>query len=365
MFAESPAFIRRLIRFALLPYCYINLVNWSECRKSKLQVLKDLLFIFFRLKYYPDNYGACRLYEKSRKEWVCYYGSTYNPYPRRQLRILVQQYDYQIIFNDKELWEKFCHAMPVVAPPFLGTVEPTGPYREQIRAILTSNETNRIIIKPVKGHAGQGIILALREDGEIVILTGSGKIYLDDLTLATKCIIQKVVEQDSSVSEIYPCAVNTVRIITLLTADQDVILIGAKMRFGNNKSFIDNSSAGGINVGIDKRNGILNEFGYDKHGNRYRSHPATGVDFAGYNLPRWGEIVDLAKIVQRECSFYKLVGTDIAVTPDGPVLIEANANPDIIGLELAIGPILRDRVVYDEFKRYDLLINIFQQRLHS
>lgn len=364
MFAEAPVRVRRLIRFLLLPYCYLRLVNWKECSRSRLQVLGDLAFIFFRFKYYPDNYGACRLYEKNREDWAYYYGSTYNPYPRRRLRKCVQRYEYQIIFNDKELWEKFCSALSVPSPPCFDVVDPAGPYRDEIRSAVSANGGKKIIIKPVMGHAGQGIVLAQQEGPKIKILTGAKDLSLDDFVLTTRSIMQDVVEQDSRVAAIYPHSVNTVRIITLLTADLGVLLLGAKMRFGNNGSFVDNSSTGGINVGLDKLSGMLNEFGCDKHGNRYNHHPATGEKFEGFVVPQWDNVVKLATKVQQACTFYRLVGTDIAVTPNGPVLIEANANPDIIGLELAAGPILKDPEVCNEFKKYNLLINRYQMALH-
>lgn len=365
MLAEAPVTVRRIIRFFLLPYCYVKLVNWRECSRSHLQVLADLAYIFFCFKYYPDNYGPCRLYEKKREDWAYYYGSTYNPHPRRRLRASVQRHAYQIVFNDKDLWEKFCSAISVPSPPCLGVVDPAGSYRDVIRSAVEANGGKKVIIKPVMGHAGQGILLAQHEAGKIKILTGTEDLCLDDFTLDVRSIIQDVVEQDSSVAAIYPHSVNTVRIITLLTADMEVVVVGAKMRFGNNGSFVDNSSTGGINVGLDKHSGILNNFGCDKHGNRYSHHPATGAEFGGFRVPQWDLIVNLAAKVQKACTFYRLVGTDIAVAPNGPVLIEANANPDIIGLELAAGPILRDPEVFRAFRKYNLLINRYQMALHS
>ena len=82
-------YVRRFLRFLALPYCFSK-VNWKECTKTKTQVAFDFLYIFFRLKYFPDNYSPCRLWEKNRAEWAYYYGSNYDPYQRRQLRKVVQ-----------------------------------------------------------------------------------------------------------------------------------------------------------------------------------------------------------------------------------------------------------------------------------
>ena len=61
--------------------------------------------------------------------------------------------------------------------------------------------------------------------------------------------------------------------------------------------------------------------------------------------------------------FYKLIGMDIAVTQVGPVLIEVNANPDIVFQEQTSGPLFKDKRVLKEFDKYDLLVNKYQKKL--
>ena len=55
------------------------MVNWDECDRNKILVCYDHLYIFFALKYFPDNYTSCRLWEKPRSEWKYYYGRGYDP----------------------------------------------------------------------------------------------------------------------------------------------------------------------------------------------------------------------------------------------------------------------------------------------
>ena len=124
MLSETHPYIRRIIRFCLLPYCYFKLVPWHECTRSRINVLKDLLYIFFVLKYYPDNYGPCRLWEKDKSEWSFYYGSSYDPYQRQKLRKFVQRYDYRILYEDKELWQQFAKGLHIALPPYFGVIDP-------------------------------------------------------------------------------------------------------------------------------------------------------------------------------------------------------------------------------------------------
>ena len=98
MLSESHPLIRRVIRFLALPYCFFKMIDWKECQISKYQVLRDLLYIFFRLKYFPDNYSLCRLWEKERTQWAYYYGSIYDAYQRSQLRCSVGKKKYEELF---------------------------------------------------------------------------------------------------------------------------------------------------------------------------------------------------------------------------------------------------------------------------
>jgi len=358
----SIPYLRRLLRFLALPYCYFKLINWEECSVSRLQVIKDLLYIFFILKYYPDNYSLCRLWEKDRSEWAFYYGSIYDPYQRGRLRKQVQRKEYEIIFQNKDICYKLCQAANLPVPMQYGLVEPLGDYKKFIQSIFDNNNTKKIIIKPIAGKGGKGIFLAHKEDHsdtekqEIFIQNGSEKIPLDDFALAQTAVTQEFVIQPPSLSVISP-SVNTVRLVTLYTIDNKVLIIGAMMRFGIDDAYIDNTSSGGVAVGINLKSGILMDTGYDTKSRKYSAHPTSNYIFKDHKIPYWDDVLSLVQKIQKEFSFYRLLGSDIAITAEGPVIIEINGAHDNVGLEQKCGPILLDPRVRYEFKRYNLLIN--------
>jgi glutathione synthase/RimK-type ligase-like ATP-grasp enzyme len=365
MLSESHPYIRRIIRFCLLPYCYFKLIPWDECTKSRLEVAKDLLYIFFKYKYYPDNYGPCRFWETDNREWSYYYGSSYEPYQRKRLRRFVQRYDYQILFNDKEFWEQFCQGLQLSMPRYFGVLEPDSNYKGHIENYFADPSTKKLILKPIQGHAGSGIMLAEFTSQGIEIKTAERIYSLKDFKLPDKCVVQEVIEQHPDVAEFSSSSVNTIRIVTLWTKNNDIILVSGSMRFGQGDSFVDNWSAGGVSVGIDTDAGTLKKYAYDKHGNRYVEHPVSGKKFEGFQIPEWHQAVAMARRIQEVSPFYRLVGCDIAMTESGPVLIEANADPDIVYQEQVSGPILADKRVFDEFKKYDLLINKYQRSVYD
>lgn len=364
MFSESPVLVRRALRFVALPYCLFFLVNWKDCARSAIGVVADLLYIFFRLKYYPDNYSPCRLAEKPREAWSYYYGSTYNPHPRKRLRKEVQPYEYQVIFNDKAVSELLCRGVGLSLPRYFGEIEPVEQYARKIDAIFAANESlKKIIIKPVLGHAGRGIEVAYRSGSQIVVKTGAGVVPLQDYRLQGRAIVQEYIQQHPRIAEIASSSVNTIRLVTLCTKSGEVILVSAAMRFGVGNAHVDNWSSGGIAVGVDHHTGRLMEVAFDKHGNRFRVHPDTQQAFLGFQLPFWEETVEIATRLQTAINVYKLIGVDVAITPDGPILIEMNANPDIVFQEQTAGPLLQDRRVLQAFFEYGLLYNDAQLRL--
>jgi len=57
-------------------------------------------------------------------------------------------------------------------------------------------------------------------------------------------------------------------------------------------------------------------------------HPETGTPFDGFRLPRWSEAIALASSAQRSFPQLPTLGWDMALTDDGPRIIEANARWD-------------------------------------
>ena len=362
MLSESPAPVRRLLRFLALPYCFFRCVNWRECDASPLRVVLDFVYIFFRLKYFPINYSQCRLWEVPRDEWKYYYGSVYDAWQRSRLRREVFRREYQIIYDDKSLSHMLCLANEIPVPRFLGVADPDD-IKPLIEQALTRSPDRRVVIKPIAGRGGAGVHVSYLENGRVVVRGGAKQACgLTEFVTVQRSIVQEWIHQHPDLSQISP-SVNTVRYVTLLTRSGGVLVVGAYMRFGIADSLVDNVSQGGILVGIDMKTGCLGSHGYDSASRRYERHPSSGVLFRGYPVPHWDSVMKLAERVQQTLDYNKLLGQDIAITSDGPLIIELNAQYDNVDLEQACGPILRNRRVLEAFDEYDLLINKPQKSL--
>lgn len=355
---------RQIVRFLALPYCYFFLVDWEHCPASRPKVLVDMLYIFFVLRYFPDNYYNCQLYEQPRSHWWYYYGSGYHPYQRHQLRKRVQPREYQVLFEDKEVCQQLCLGAGLRVPRCVGVIDPRWPLVPQVQAMTSGQATVSLIAKPVSGASGAGVFMIRKRQGDIAFESAGSARGVDVLALTERVIVQEIVAQHESLKAIHAGSVNTVRVLTLWTMSGVPMVLSAAMRFGVGTAFIDNWSAGGIAVGVDLVEGRLLSTGYDRHGRRYSQHPDSGVALGQVRVPLWAQVVEISEHVQDVFPYHPMLGLDLAVAPDGPVLLEINAFPDLVFQEQTAGPLLRSSAVAREFACYDLLINRHQRNLY-
>ena len=96
------------------------------------------------------------------------------------------------------------------------------------------------MMKPIYGRSGIGIAMVEQRDTGIIVRTGSDEMPLADFRLEYPVFLQEVLRQDPRIGAIWNSSVNTLRIVTMLTARGDVIILGCTMRFGVGKSIVDN-----------------------------------------------------------------------------------------------------------------------------
>lgn len=349
-----------------LPGYYRKVRAIGDCDKSGIALMFDLLTLFFSYKTFPDHYGLCRLWEVDREEWKYYFGSNYHPLQRSRLKAMVQPFNYRIVFNDKYLCVLLCRAMGIRTPQTYGVVNPKEDYRAQIRRWLQSRQAEALIIKPLFGERGRDIVLAERSNDAVVIRKAEAIIPLQDYFLEEQAIVQEFLSQDSRMAAFSPHSVNTIRVVTMITPQDQVLILNAYLRTGVGNSYVDNFSAGGVSPGIDLETGKLKAYAYDRGWHRHIKHPTTGIVFEGYQIPGWNRLLLAATSIQRSFSFYRLLGQDLAIDQNGePVVIELNGAPDLISLEQKAGPLLRSEAVLRAFGDYDVLVNKHQRELYS
>jgi hypothetical protein len=134
-------------------------------------------------------------------------------------------------------------------------------------------------------------------------------------------------------------AVMTARLTTIRNEQGDAELVSCVLRVpASRDSAIDNMKAGGFIMPIDAQTGVTGLARRGYRGGIVERHPVSGHAFAGFRLPDWVAAKALAKQAH-ETAFatYRLIGWDVAFTPEGPVLVEGNAKPGVMMPQRAAG----------------------------
>jgi len=145
-----------------------------------------------------------------------------------------------------------------------------------------------------------------------------------------------------------PHGLGTIRAVTRYDGRQARVL-AACLRIPVGKNDADNfkhGASGNLVAGIDLASGrLLRTYGStDRNWPRIVEvdrHPDTGGVFAGFQVPRWRELLDVVERAQLAFAGLTTVGWDVAITDDGPVLIEGNPASDADLLQVALDRGLR------------------------
>ncbi len=201
-----------------------------------------------------------------------------------------------------------------------------------------------IISKPVAEACGRGVEKINVSDFE------NTTALFEHLKSIESGLCEEFVVQHKDVSALYPHSVNTYRVVTVLT-EGEAHIVYAFIRIGNGGRFVDNINAGGMAAPINIQSGIIEYPAFDKDSIYYETHPYTNCAIKGWQLPFWKESVQMVLKAAKVIPQVGYVGWDVAVTENGPLLIEGNPFPghDI----LQMPPHVPDKIgMLPQFKKY-------------
>jgi Sugar-transfer associated ATP-grasp len=183
---------------------------------------------------------------------------------------------------------------------------------------LLNNPSNKLVFKISNGKCGDHIEIRETKDFNSMSLVKYMKSNKYDM-------VEEFINQHHILNELSPSGVNTVRIITQLNDNDEVNLLGCRLRISEN-SPVDNLAAGNLAAPIDEETGIIKGPAVYSEINKsdQKFHPITGVAILGFQIPFWSETLNLAKDAALLNKQNKSIGWDIVVTEKGPGLLEGN-----------------------------------------
>ena len=188
---------------------------------------------------------------------------------------------------------------------------------EALKAFLDGKNT--VFVKPLEGSSGQGIEKYTAPDWTDM------DAFASKVRAVGKYVIEEGIVQHPRMAALNPGSVNTVRISTLI-GDKKEGIVYAFLRIGNGK-IMDNVDCGGMAARVDLDSGRLLTVAADKAGNTFTKHPITGTEIIDFQLPCFEEAKAMCLEAMRMVPSMRYVAWDVALTEQGPTLIEGNSFP--------------------------------------
>lgn len=263
--------------------------------------------------------------------------------------------DYVSLINNKLYFALFCERTSIKTPKLISynfrstfflkneviQITNKARFNEFFEDLFDINKTDKLFFRPPSDYGGKGCFKITKLD----LQNNLDERY--KTLMNGNFVHTEVIKQHDDINKIHSKSVNTLRLISLITSKGTIEIISGFMRFGVGDSVVDNATSGGFFVGINMEDGILKSIGHylPEHGGReITEHPDSGFKFEGFKVPYYKEacdsVIEAVKIIPD-----RLIGWDVAITPNGPVIIETNAEPHIPVSDISYGGLLKNKHV--------------------
>lgn len=273
--------------------------------------LLDAIRCGYRHQASPENYFVLRFYELSDEERWTYLTSGRSALADRKLNRFMTKEKDRIMSHKHLFYQSFSdwiHRESLYVPEIIYT---------DFMKFLDAHEM--LVLKPDQGIMGHGI----------------EKLYTEEIkdreALFEKCrvgklLAEQVIRQHEALEQISSC-VNSVRINAARDSKGTIRLVGACLKCGASGAAADNFHSGGVAYPLDMETGVVTGPGRNNTEIKdYECHPGSSVYMPGFSVPYWEEIRSYAIQAMEHMPELGYVGWDIAVTPEGPELIEGNCH---------------------------------------
>ncbi len=202
-----------------------------------------------------------------------------------------------------------------------------------------------IIVKPIDATGGNGVEKFEYTSDE------QASILYDTLIQNKQLLVEDCIIQHPDMNSLYEKSVNTMRMFTFLKDGQPYFL-QAVLKIGNG-GVVDNFSSGGMYTYADESGTVFVE-AIDRDDNIYYEHPISKAKIVGFKIPMFKEAVELVKECAKKVPEISYVGWDVAISKNGPVIVEGNCFPGVYQVKPSLSNKKEGLI-----PKYKKLMNIF------
>jgi hypothetical protein len=197
---------------------------------------------------------------------------------------------------------------------------------------------NSAAIKMPEGSCGKGFDIIDFDENDQVYSRALRKVLTANKYMQIKTsefddqgiLVESVIQQHPSLSELNATSVNTIR-IWVRQSRQGIKVKSGLLKIGGPQNLTDYTRTGGLGVPIDIRTGALGKPVFrPPTENAPEDSRFDSRTLDGFAIPFWNDAMLLAKQCLTVFPKHNLAGMDIAITKDGPLVVEINVVPDPI-----------------------------------
>lgn len=305
----------------------------------RLRQLRQMVRLAVSLPAMPENYYRYEWYrpDNQRRAGQYLHGHENSPVLYEMLSD-IEQVAQAAPLADKVAFATRAHArgLPVVST--LAVVE-----HGQVVAAQPLPRAD-LFVKPLAGKRGVGAQKWRYEpaddryarDGETVARDRFVE-WLAGESVGQALLVQPCLDNHPDLAELALDALVTCRVITMTNERGAAEPVIATFRMpAVRDAVVDNMHRGGIAAPVLLDSGELGaatDYAVAGPAVRHPHHPVSGALIEGRTLPLWQQVREL--VCRAHDSFHPrlLIGWDVTIGPDGPVLLEGNERPGVGGLQ--------------------------------
>lgn len=258
------------------------------------------------------------------------------------------------LVGDKLLFDALLKGAGLPVPKLVAVFGRPAPARIQrvvdedtLRRLVSEPDMLPLFCKPAQGQRSEDALSIARFDrvADCLIPVAGKPVSVPAMIQrlrrnhrGTGYLFQRFVRQHPEVEATVGETVATVRLITLVLR-RNIHVIGAYWKVPRHGAVADNLWRGNLIAPINAKTGVVGAAlaPFDPDASPVAVHPDSGRPLEGLELPRWPELLQIARRAAGLVQGLPLVGWDIALAEDGPMLIEANTSPSLELLQTATG----------------------------
>lgn len=238
--------------------------------------------------------------------------------------------------GDKAVFYRYCAAVGIPVPALLGIIDRRGSSwgapdrvisgRGDWEAFAANDLPEEFVVKPSEGYGGRGVSIVRR-----AAAAGVWDVIRSDPEFDVWIVQERLTNHPDLVAIAGDTSLHTARIATIVGRDGSSGLLFGFLKLslsgGPSDNFLGGTTGNAV-IRIDLADGRLGPvvlprpdgFGLIERADS----PVTGERVEGRRLPYWPELTRL--VVEGAPHFMPMraLGWDVALTPDGPMIVEAN-----------------------------------------